>query len=65
MGADAVERVRQNRYDVVLLDEQMPGMGGLDTLAEIKTVDPELPVVIVTKSEEEYLMEEALGSTDQ
>ena len=60
-GADAVERVRREKYDVVLLDEQMPGMGGLKTLSEIKQVAPELPVVIVTKSEEEYLMEEALG----
>ncbi len=60
-GADAVERVKQSRYDVVLLDEQMPGMGGLETLSNIKEIAPELPVVIVTKSEEEYLMEEALG----
>ena len=60
-GADAVERVREGSYDVVLLDEQMPGMGGLETLAEIKDLSPELPVVLVTKSEEENLMEEALG----
>ena len=60
-GADAVEQVRERRYEVVLLDEQMPGMGGLETLAEIKRLDPEVPVVMVTKSEEEHLMEEALG----
>ena len=60
-GADAVEEVRRGHFDVVLLDEQMPGMGGLKTLAEIKQVAPELPVVIVTKSEEENLMEQALG----
>jgi DNA-binding response OmpR family regulator len=60
-GADAVEKVRQERFDVVLLDEQMPGMDGLETLAEIKDVAPEVPVVMVTKSEEEHLMEEALG----
>ncbi|MEM1125837.1 MAG: response regulator [Bacteroidota bacterium] len=60
-GADAVEQVRGGRYEVVLLDEQMPGMGGLETLAEIKAIAPELPVVMVTKSEEENLMEEALG----
>lgn len=60
-GADAVEHVRETRVDVVLLDEQMPGMGGLDTLEEIKGVRPEVPVVMVTKSEEEHLMEEALG----
>lgn len=61
-GADAVEQVKGgDRYDVVLLDEQMPGMDGLETLSEIKRVAPEVPVVMVTKSEEEDLMEEALG----
>ena len=60
-GADAVEKVKEERYDLVLLDEQMPGMGGLDTLEEIKQISPEVPVVMVTKSEEEHLMEEALG----
>ena len=60
-GTDAVEKVKQNRFDVVLLDEQMPGMGGLETLAEIRRFAPEVPVVMVTKSEEEHLMEEALG----
>ena len=60
-GADGVEAVRAARPDLVLLDEQMPGMGGLDALAEIKKLAPEVPVVMVTKSEEEGLMEEALG----
>jgi CheY-like chemotaxis protein len=60
-GADAVEQVRRSRFDVVFLDEQMPGMGGLDALPEIKAVSPETPVVMVTKSEEEHLMEDALG----
>lgn len=60
-GADAVENVRRERYDAILLDEQMPGMGGLETLSEVKKVRPEMPVVMVTKSEEEHLMEEALG----
>ena len=60
-GADAVERVRRERFEVVLLDEQMPGMGGLEALAAIKRIAPDLPVVIVTKSEEEDLMEQALG----
>ncbi len=60
-GADAVERVKRNLFDVVLLDEQMPGMDGLETLSAIKQTAPELPVVMVTKSEEEHLMEEALG----
>lgn len=60
-GADAVDRVRDGRFDLVLLDEQMPGMGGLETLEQIKDVAPDVPVVMVTKSEEERLMEEALG----
>ncbi|MEZ4701289.1 MAG: response regulator [Rhodothermales bacterium] len=60
-GADAVEQVRRDRCDVVLLDEQMPGMGGLEALSEIKRIVPDMPVVIVTKSEEEDLMEQALG----
>src|SRR5690625_4384780 len=60
-GADAVDRVREERYDVVMLDEQMPGMGGLEALTEIKELSPDVPVVMVTKSEEEHLMEEALG----
>ena len=60
-GADALEKVRTDRYDLILLDEQMPGMGGLQTLSEIKALVPDVPVVMVTKSEEEHLMEEALG----
>ena len=61
-GADAVDCVRDRAFDVVLLDEQMPGMEGLETLEEIKGVRADVPVVMVTKSEEEHLMEEALGS---
>lgn len=60
-GADAIERVRDDFFDVVLLDEQMPGLGGLETLTAIRRIAPEVPVVMVTKSEEEHLMEEALG----
>jgi len=60
-GSDAVDLVRDAAFDVVLLDEQMPGMDGLATLESIKNVRPEVPVVMVTKSEEEQLMEEALG----
>ena len=61
-GADAVDRVRDGRYDLLLLDEQMPGMDGLTTLEEIHRVAPDVPVVMVTKSEEEGLIEDALGS---
>lgn len=60
-GADAVDKVRDGRYDVVFLDEQMPGMGGIETLAEIKDFAPETPVVMITKSEEEFLMDDAIG----
>jgi CheY-like chemotaxis protein len=61
-GADAVDIVREKPFDVVFLDEQMPGMDGLETLEAVKQERPELPVVMVTKSEEEDLMEKALGS---
>ena len=60
-GADAVQKVAEQPFDVVLLDEQMPGMGGLEAVTKIKEIAPHLPVVMVTKSEEERLMEEALG----
>lgn len=61
-GEDAVEMVKSNSYDLVLLDEMMPGIGGLKTLAEIKAIEPSLPVVMITKNEAESLMEEAIGS---
>lgn len=60
-GKDALELVKRVGYDLVFLDEMMPGMGGLETLAEIKEADPSLPVVMVTKNEAESLMEEAIG----
>ncbi|WP_224490521.1 T9SS response regulator signal transducer PorX [Robertkochia flava] len=61
-GVDAVEKVRSESYDIVFLDENMPGITGLETLSEIKAIRPALPVVMITKSEEEYIMEEAIGS---
>jgi len=60
-GEDAVQMIRENVYDLVFLDEMMPGMGGLETLSEIKNVHPFLPVVMVTKNEAETLMEDAIG----
>jgi len=60
-GEDAVDMVRRTSFDLVFLDEMMAGMGGLRTLAEINAVRPNLPVVMVTKNEEESLMEEAIG----
>jgi CheY-like chemotaxis protein len=60
-GEDAIAMVRQTVFDLVFLDEMMAGMGGLRTLAEIKDMRPNLPVVMITKNEEESLMEEAIG----
>lgn len=61
-GADALEMVRSEPYDIVFLDEQMPGLSGIETLEQIKEDFPGLPVVMITKSEEETIMEEAIGS---
>jgi CheY-like chemotaxis protein len=61
-GVDAVEKCKAENFDVVFLDENMPGMSGLEALAIIKTMKPNLPVVMITKSEEEHIMEEAIGS---
>lgn len=61
-GEDAVELIKEKRYDLVFLDEMMPGRGGLQTLSMMKDISPALPVVMVTKSEAESLMEDAIGS---
>ena len=60
-GEDAVEMASTKRYDLVFLDESMVGMSGLDTLAVLKDIDRSTPVVMVTKNEQESLMEEAIG----
>ncbi len=60
-GDDAIVLVSKEQFDLILLDEMMPGKDGLTTLEEIKDIYPHLPVVMVTKSEEESLMEDALG----
>lgn len=61
-GEDAVTLVNKKRFDLVFLDEQMPGMDGLTALGKIKQGFPNLPVVMITKSEEESIMEDAIGS---
>jgi len=61
-GTDGLSMVKQNDFDVILLDENMPGISGLETLNQIKSVKPSIPVVMITKSEEENLMNDAIGS---
>ena len=61
-GVDAIEKCREEVLDIVFLDEQMPGMSGLETLTDIKNIQPSIPIVMITKSEEENLMEDAIGS---
>lgn len=61
-GLDAVEKVEGQEYDIIFLDENMPGLSGLETLNRVKGVAPRTPVIMITKSEEESIMEEAIGS---
>lgn len=60
-GLDAIEQCQQQTFDLVFLDEMMPGITGLETLQRIKEVQPQTPVVMVTKSEEEDIMDQAIG----
>ena len=61
-GNDALEAIKESHFDLVFLDENMPGLTGLETLSEIKNRDNTIPIVLITKNEEEHLMEEAIGS---
>ncbi len=61
-GTDAIDQCRQKTFDLILLDEMMPGISGLETLQRIKDISPATPVVMVTKSEEENIMDQAIGS---
>lgn len=61
-GTDAIDQCRQRTFDLIMLDEMMPGLSGLETLQEIKDISPATPVVMVTKSEEENIMDQAIGS---
>jgi CheY-like chemotaxis protein len=60
-GEDAVDLIKSKPFDLIFLDEMMAGMGGLETLSKVKDVKPEIPVVMITKNEDEGLMEEAIG----
>ena len=61
-GNDTIDLVSANNYDIIFLDENMPGMSGIDTLKQIKQIRPTVPVVMITKSEEENIMDDAIGS---
>lgn len=61
-GNDSVDLIRQNTYDLIFLDENMPGLSGIETFRLIREERPEIPVVMITKSEEEDIMEAAIGS---
>ncbi|MFV8282075.1 PglZ domain-containing protein [Christiangramia marina] len=61
-GTEALELIEEENFDIIFLDENMPGLTGLETLTEIKERRETVPVVMITKSEEEYIMEEAIGS---
>ncbi len=60
-GVDALEMIKKEDYDMVFLDESMPGMTGLEVLVEIKKIKENVPVVMITKNEAEHIMEEAIG----
>ena len=61
-GSSAVDESNAQEFDIIFLDENMPGISGLEALARIKKERPYVPVVMITKSEEEHIMEEAIGS---
>ena len=61
-GQDAIDACREEQFNIIFLDENMPGLTGLETLAKIKEINPDVPVVMVTKSEEESIMNQAIGN---
>lgn len=60
-GNEALDLLQEHRFDIVFLDENMPGLSGLETLNKLKAIAPSLPVIMITKSEEESIMEDAIG----
>jgi len=61
-GKDAIDLCKKESFDIIFLDENMPGLSGLETLAQLKEIDPDVPMVMITKSEEENIMNMAIGS---
>ena len=61
-GTEAINQINESDFDIVFLDENMPGLSGLETLSALKEINSTLPVVMITKSEEEYIMEDAIGN---
>lgn len=61
-GRDALELVESRHFDLVILDENMPGLTGLETLQKVKEISPQTPVIMITKSEEENIMDQAVGN---
>ena len=61
-GKDAIDLVQKESFDIIFLDENMPGLSGLETLTQIKSIDPNVPLVMITKSEEEDIMNMAIGN---
>ncbi|MDH8702101.1 DNA-binding response OmpR family regulator [Dysgonomonadaceae bacterium PH5-43] len=61
-GQDALDSIKEDSFDLVFLDENMPGLSGLETLSKIKEINPDIPVIMITKSEDEGIMNQAIGS---
>ncbi|MDR1730247.1 MAG: PglZ domain-containing protein [Prevotellaceae bacterium] len=61
-GQDAADKAREENFDIIFLDENMPGLSGLEALAKIKEIDNTVPIVMITKSEEENIMNQAIGN---
>ena len=61
-GRDALDAVENANFDLIILDENMPGISGLETLSQIKVKQPDVPVIMITKSEEENIMNQAIGN---
>ena len=61
-GSDAIELIKDEDFDAVLLDENMPGLNGIETLTIIKEIDSNIPIIMITKSEEENIMDDAIGN---